>query len=83
MTKTVLGTVHGKTIELTQELGLPDGQQVEVTVRPAKPQTSEPWGEGLRRSAGSLADSWSEEDDRILKQICQERKMDTRRELAD
>jgi uncharacterized protein (DUF433 family) len=32
--KTVSGVVHGKAIELAQELGLPDGQEVTVTVRP-------------------------------------------------
>ena len=33
MTKTVHGKVHGKTIELNQELGVPEGQEVEITVR--------------------------------------------------
>ena len=83
MTKTVRGTIHGKTIELTQDLGLTDGDQVEVTVRLARHHTSEAWGEGLRRCAGALADSWTDKDDRILEQIYQERKTDTRRELGD
>jgi hypothetical protein len=53
MTKSVLGTVHGKTIELVDDLGIPDGQQVEVIVR-LTTQTPK-WGEGIRRSAGVAA----------------------------
>lgn len=83
MTKTVLGIVHGKTIELVDDLGIPDGQQVVITVRPAHEPKSQPWGDGLRRCAGALADSWTDEDDRILKQLYLERKSDTRQELAD
>jgi len=51
MQKTIHGTVHGKTIELDQELGLADGQVVEVQVRlicqEANPPASMP--EGLAR----------------------------------
>ena len=83
MTNKVLGTVHGKTIELTQDLGLPEGQEVEIIVRPSKPRASKSWGEGLRRCAGALANSWTDEDDRILAQLYQERKSDTRQELND
>lgn len=32
MTKTMHGTAHGKTIELDEDLGVPDGQEVEVRV---------------------------------------------------
>lgn len=44
------GVVHGKTIELENELGLPDGQPVVVTVHHPLPP-----GEGIRRSAGAWA----------------------------
>ena len=38
-TLTVLkGIVHGKTIELEQEPGLPEGQVVSVTVQPVVPE---------------------------------------------
>jgi hypothetical protein len=47
MLKTVQGIVHGKTIELTQDLGMADGQQVEVLVKTIS--SKEPWGDGLRR----------------------------------
>jgi hypothetical protein len=79
---TTHGFVRGKLIEVSDDLGLSEGEQVEVTVtqleeRPAKPG----WGEGLRRCAGALADSWTEADDRILEQIYLDRKTDTRPEL--
>jgi hypothetical protein len=51
----VRGIVHGKVIQLEMELGLPDGQEVTVSVHPlvAKPNLV---GEGLRRSAGAWCD---------------------------
>jgi hypothetical protein len=56
MTKTIHGKVHGKTIELDQDLGVPDGQKVEVTIQIVRTSPgTEPWGEGLRRCAGALA----------------------------
>ena len=56
MSQTVLaGVVHGKTVELEQESGIPDGQSVKVTLEPIPPGTLPP-GEGLRRAFGSWAD---------------------------
>jgi hypothetical protein len=81
MTKTVQGTIHGKTIELTQDLGMADGQQVEVVVKTIP--NKEQWGEGLRRCAGALANEWSDEDDRILEEIYQDRKRETRPEIPE
>src|ERR1700678_963760 len=37
MTKTVHGTVHGNTIQLDQNLGVADGQQVEVELKFIEP----------------------------------------------
>jgi hypothetical protein len=51
---TVRGTVHGNTIELETDLGIPDGQVVEIDVRVTP--GSAIWGEGIRRSAGVAAD---------------------------
>ena len=65
------GVVHGKMIELSSNPGLADGQEVEVTLSPAK--TPQPGAEGLQRAAGALADSWQAEDDEILNQIQQDR----------
>jgi hypothetical protein len=81
MVKISHGKVHGKTIELDEDLGFREGQRVEVqvTVAPAAKE----WGEGLRRCAGSLADERTEKDDRILAAIHRERKQDTRREISE
>jgi hypothetical protein len=53
MNKSVLGTIYGRTIELAEDLGVPDGQEVEVIIRMASPNPT--WGEGIRRSAGVAA----------------------------
>ncbi len=52
----IRGVVHGRVIELDQELGLPEGQPVIVTVQPALPP-----GEGIRQSAGA----WSEQPEQV------------------
>ncbi len=79
MVKKIHGTVHGTAIELDEAVGLRDGERVEVTV--ASLQTRSPaWGEGLKRCAGALAASWTEQDDRILEQIYRDRKADSRPE---
>jgi hypothetical protein len=51
------GVVHGKTIELESEPGLPDGEVVSVIV-----QRTLPSGEGIRLSAGAWADAGDELD---------------------
>ncbi|MBM4068180.1 MAG: hypothetical protein FJ271_04460 [Planctomycetes bacterium] len=75
------GKIHGHTVELNRNPGLPDGQDAEVHLRviPLKKN----WGEGLQRCAGAMADEWTVEDDQILEQISQERKLDTRQDLAE
>ncbi len=59
---TVKGIVHGKTVELEQAPGLPDGQEVTVTLAPANAKTFAS-GEGLRRSFGGWADDAEGLDD--------------------
>jgi hypothetical protein len=82
MTKIVHGTVHGKTIELDQELGLADGQQVEVAIQiPGAVAGAEPWGEGLRRCAGALADIPGLDED--MEQILAQRKTARFREVPE
>ena len=73
------GVVHGKTINLDQEPGLPDGQQVMVTVQPVTSGEKLRPGEGLRRSAGAWADD-IEGLDKYLEWNRQQRKLG-RREL--
>ena len=81
MTKTMHGKIHGRTIELDEDPGVAEGQQVEITIRTVP--ATKTWGEGLRRCAGALADEWTDEDDRILEEIHQDRKRDTRREISE
>lgn len=55
----VRGTIHGKFIELTEQTGLPEGQEVTVFVQPttAIPERQPlPPGEGLRRAFGAWAE---------------------------
>ena len=79
MTKTIHGRIHGRTIELDEDISLADGEEVEVTVKPAKPRR--PWGEGIKRSAGVAADI--PEFDEVFEQIHQERKMERRPQMED
>ncbi len=78
-TSNLHGIIHGKIIELANDPGLKEGQEVEVTLRPAT--KAESWGEGLRRAAGALADSWQPEDDEILDRIQDDRMRSAGREL--
>lgn len=50
------GVVHGRMIELAEAPGLPEGEEVMVTLEPAAPGATAKPGEGLRRSFGGWAD---------------------------
>jgi hypothetical protein len=70
------GIVHGRTIELEDEPGLPDGQEVSVTVESLTPSTSPTSSaalESLRRAAGAWSDD-IEGLDRYLEWNRQQRK---------
>jgi len=79
MSKTVTGIVRGKTIELAEDLGVAEGQRVQVSVTVVDSTT--PTGEGLRRTAGALADD--AEWDQIMDEIHERRKVDRRLRLDD
>ncbi len=81
MIRSTQGIIHGKTIELVEDLGVAEGQRVEVQVKIIP--TGRPWGDGLRRSAGALAEEWTDDDDRILGEIYHERKQDARKEIVE
>jgi hypothetical protein len=81
MTKTLHGRAHGKTIELDEDLGLCEGQEIEIQVTVVVTPTR--WGDGLRRCAGALANDWTEEDDRILEELYNDRKNDRRPEISE
>ena len=59
----IRGIVRGKSIELKDEIGLPEGQEVAVTVRPvyAEKQTHAA-GENLKRAFGGWSDDSIELD---------------------
>jgi len=52
--KIMHGVVHGRTIELNEDPGVIDGQQVQIVLTAVPPQGS--WGEGIHRSAGAAVD---------------------------
>ncbi len=59
MTTRMQGTIHGKTIELSEDSGLVDGCLVAIEMRPiAKPAED---NSGIYTSAGAFAD-WPEAD---------------------
>jgi hypothetical protein len=76
MSQILHGTVRGRSIVIVEDLGLLEGQAVEVKVTAARPSHG---GNGLQRCAGVLAEDWSDEDERILKEIHRERKTIGRR----
>ena len=84
MATSLKGIVHGKVIELEQEPGLPDGQEVAVILQPvsggASP-TSPAALEALRRAAGAWAED-AEGLDQFLEWNRQQRKA-TRPEIAE
>lgn len=71
------GIVHGKTIEIDRELGLPDGQAVTIVVQPTAGGAQLPPGEGLRRAFGTWADD-AEELENFLEWNRQQRKIGRR-----
>lgn len=72
MSKTVHGVIHGKTIQLTEDPGMSDGQEVHVVLAPVPPAAS--WGDGIRRSAGGWADD--PEMDAVMERIQEDRKQE-------
>jgi hypothetical protein len=79
MMKTIHGKVHGRTIELDEDLGMADGQEVEVQVKAVSPTRK--WGEGILRTAGALADDpyW----DAIMEEVHKARKLERRPQMGE
>jgi hypothetical protein len=87
------GVVHGNTIELASVPSVADGERVIVTIQPAKSQNvlnarsllpgpPPKWQQG-KTVGGCLADVWTDQDDRILAEIEQERQSATFREVDE
>jgi hypothetical protein len=79
MTRIVHGIVHGRTIELNEDPGVPEGQDVEVQIKVIAPPRK--WGDGILRTAGALADDphW----DAIMEEVHQARKIERRPQTED
>jgi hypothetical protein len=75
-TKTIRnGVIHGRTIELESETGLPDGQAVSVIVQPVVSKNSQEALEALKRAAGGWADDDPEGLEKYLEWNRQQRKV--------
>jgi hypothetical protein len=74
MTKTLHGIVHGRTIEFEEELGVAEGQAVEVQLKIVQPTRK--WGEGILRADYPQMDS-------IMEEIYQERKLERRAQMEN
>jgi len=89
MNRTIRGRVHGKTIQLDEDPGVPEGEEVEiqVTIIRRKKQLPGPppgWQPGGGKStAGLLMDLGTEEEDRLLREIHEDRRREARREIAE
>jgi hypothetical protein len=81
MNQSIPGIIHGNTIELSQNPGLAEGQSVDVVIHTSTLTRTR--GEGILKSAGALANEWTEEDDRILEEIYQERKLNSNCEIPE
>ena len=77
------GVVHGMTIELLESPGIEDGRKVELILRVKQlPGPPPGWKPGsTETAAGMMADYWTDEVDRILETIYQDRKRSSRREI--
>ncbi|MEM6654662.1 MAG: hypothetical protein AAF596_02575 [Planctomycetota bacterium] len=72
------GVIHGTSIELTSDPGLPDGQQVEISVHVVSQPADKPGSALERISSYKGLEDWSEEDDRILAEIERSRRTSSR-----
>ena len=79
MMRHVQGVIHGKTIELDQDLGMAEGQRVSIEVQVDLPAS--PWGEGIRRSAGIAADVPG--FDEAFEQVQRDRELATSRDIDE
>src|SRR5947209_498638 len=72
------GIIHGKTIELEREPGIPNGHEVAVTVQPFTPVQDAsgrlPAGDGIQRSSGAWAED-AEELDRYIESVYERRRV--------
>jgi len=80
MTKILQGTVHGRIIQIEEDLGLSDGQEVEIQLQ-VKPKSHSKPGDGFLRTEGALTDD--NEWDAIMAEIRQARKQERHSAIAE
>jgi hypothetical protein len=80
MTRTMHGKIHGRTIELDEDPGVAEGQEVEVQMSVISKQAQRT-GEGFLRTEGALAND--EEWDAIMDEIYNARKLERRPQIPD
>ncbi len=80
MTKILHGRLRGRTIELDEDLGASDGQEVIVQVKMVAAPSGKT-GDGFLRTEGALADDT--EWDAIMAEIHRARKLERRPQVPD
>ena len=80
MTKMLHGTILGRTIELNDDPGIAEGQEVEIHMK-LMAETPRNSGEGFLRTEGALADDV--EWDGIMEEIHKARKRERRPQIPD
>lgn len=80
MPKTLHGKVHGRTIELDEDPGVAEGQEVEVQMT-VIPKSTHKTGEGFLRTEGALADD--KEWDAIMEELQKARKLERRPQVPE
>ncbi len=78
MGRIVHGVIHGKTIQLAEDPGIADGQEVRVVLAAVPP--AENWGDGIRRSAGGWADD--PEIEAVMARIQEDRHRERRPQVS-
>jgi hypothetical protein len=84
MSQTILGVIHGKTIELKENPGFSDGQEIEVMLRPRRDVVEPvPTGPEERRTAAGMLAHLPPEVDEELDAIVRERRKGAFRVLPE
>ncbi len=76
MGRVVHGVIHGKTIQLADDPGIADGQEVRVVLAAVPAAAAANWGDGIRRSAGGWADD--PEIEAVMARIQEDRRLERR-----
>jgi hypothetical protein len=81
MNRIAHGIIHGNTIELNNNPGFQDGQELEIFMKTV--DKNRPESDSIPKSPGAKALVWTEQDDKILEELYRQRKCDTGREIPE